>query len=689
MQVSLLLLQIFKNIVIMGDDDEVMRFEITDQDLEDEMTSSYGKRRGRSKNQEIYGVWAGNSDSEEEARPSFGGKRDYSAPVNFVSAGVQNQKKKAEDDHEDKAEESAGSSDEETSSGRSGFGGGGGGFGFRSHKAGRVDSEGQIAGLRTQGFSQPQSLGKGFGDWEKHTKGIGAKLLLNMGFQPGKGLGKNLQGRSNIVEAHLRKGKGAIGAYGAEGGRPKKDKKLDSDDEEEQDFKNKLNQWRTGNAVSGKKKNVNYVYKSVDDVIAESQFRKIDSRDRGDKSKGEGVKVIDMTGREQRVLSGYSSIAGQQKPSQDGDSTTPLSLIQDKRKKNFELPELLHNLNLLVDMTEQDIIAADRKLAYHKDRIEVLQNEGEKLNNLVEKEKLQIEAMEEIIDVLDKLEQKHNTGELDHELAIRAFTKLKDEFPSEFQEFEISYCAQTVVIPLVKRSLGNWTNPLSGRNESLPHLTTFTQWREILDTGDHGYYGDQGETPMPAYHSLVWECWIPHVRLAVQRWHSREPQPLVAFLDLWRPLLPAWVLQHVLERLVLVRLQAEVELWDPLTDVTPLHTWLHPWLPSLGDRLDVVYPTIRNKLAAALAAWHPADRSAKLILLPWSEVFSRASMLAFLTKNIVPKLETALLSLNISPRNQDMTLWTAVMEWTDLIPPPQMAQILGQSFFPRWLQVKK
>ena len=78
---------------------------------------------------------------------------------------------------------------------------------------------------------------------------------------------------------------------------------FDSDEEEEQDFKEKLNQWRTGNAVAGKKKSVNYVYKSVDDVIAESQFRKID-KDSGDKSKGEGVKVIDMTGREQRVLTG-------------------------------------------------------------------------------------------------------------------------------------------------------------------------------------------------------------------------------------------------------------------------------------------------------------------------------------------------------------------------------------------------
>ena len=38
------------------------------------------------------------------------------------------------------------------------------------------------------------------------------------------------------------------------------------------------------------------------DVLAESQFRKVDNR--GDKDAGQGVKVIDMTGREQRVLSG-------------------------------------------------------------------------------------------------------------------------------------------------------------------------------------------------------------------------------------------------------------------------------------------------------------------------------------------------------------------------------------------------
>ena len=121
---------------------------------------------------------------------------------------------------------------------KSGFGGGGKKFKFAS-------DQGQIAGLRTQEYKPQVSLGKGFGDWEKHTRGIGAKLLLQMGYEAGKGLGKTLQGRNQIVEAHLRKGRGAIGAYGHEGGRPK-DKKVDSKEEEEQEFKEKLHQWRRG-----------------------------------------------------------------------------------------------------------------------------------------------------------------------------------------------------------------------------------------------------------------------------------------------------------------------------------------------------------------------------------------------------------------------------------------------------------
>ena len=77
-------------------------------------------------------------------------------------------------------------------------------------------------------------MGSGLGDWEKHTTGIGSKLLKKMGFQEGKGLGKDLQGISTPVEAVKRKGKGAIGFYGNERSeRSLKDYPVHDSDEEE------------------------------------------------------------------------------------------------------------------------------------------------------------------------------------------------------------------------------------------------------------------------------------------------------------------------------------------------------------------------------------------------------------------------------------------------------------------------
>jgi len=76
---------------------------------------------------------------------------------------------------------------------------------------------------------------------------------------------------------------------------------------------------------------------------------------------------------------------------------------------------------------------------------------------------------------------------------------------------------------------------------------------------------------------------------------------------------------------------------------------------DLGSRLETtVYPVIRHKLSKALVNWHPSDRSAKLMLLPWHGVFSKGDMDAFLIKNIVPKLQLALQELVINPHQQHL-----------------------------------
>ena len=144
-------------------------------------------------------------------------------------------------------------------------------------------ARGQMAGFRTSGYQQNVSLGKGFGEWEKHTKGIGAKLLLKMGYQSGKGLGKNLEGRATIVEAHLRKGRGAIGAYGKEKSAPKQTETVDSEEEEEKTFKEKLHQWRKAGSAGGKQR-VKYVYKTADQVLEEGKWRKVNYQNKSNQS---------------------------------------------------------------------------------------------------------------------------------------------------------------------------------------------------------------------------------------------------------------------------------------------------------------------------------------------------------------------------------------------------------------------
>ncbi|RXM94920.1 Tuftelin-interacting protein 11 [Acipenser ruthenus] len=66
---------------------ELERFEVTDWDLQNEFNPERRRHR-QTKEEATYGMWA-EHDSDDE-RPSFGGKRskDYTAPVNFISAGL-------------------------------------------------------------------------------------------------------------------------------------------------------------------------------------------------------------------------------------------------------------------------------------------------------------------------------------------------------------------------------------------------------------------------------------------------------------------------------------------------------------------------------------------------------------------------------------------------------------------------
>ena len=92
-------------------------------------------------------------------------------------------------------------------------------------------------------------------------------------------------------------------------------------------------------------------------------------------------------------------------------------------------------------------------------------------------------------------------------------------------------------------------------------------------------------TSMDPYDRLVWDCWMPKFRSTISSWSPRICNPVIDLLECWMPLLPSWVMDNILDQMVLPRLHKEVETWDPTTDTMPIHAWVHPWLPLMGTTI--------------------------------------------------------------------------------------------------------
>ncbi|CRK93763.1 CLUMA_CG007291, isoform A [Clunio marinus] len=650
--------------------EEYERFEITDYDLDNEFNPNRNRRRP-TKKQQIYGIWADDSDEDEGQGSEFKqssrkGAKDYTAPVSFISGGVQQSGKKKEKVEEKMSDDD----DDEEDDRRSGLKSNTIKHSSESEEEVRPSFKPQqTAGMRQshRGLSN-----KGLGDWEQHTRGIGAKLLLQMGYQPGKGLGKTLQGIAAPVEAHVRKGRGAIGAYGPE--KKTKPSDLKASTTKKQENKNEIESGEGGKKQWSKstRNNKRHKYKSVEDVIEKGKKPEYVFYDTMS-SKADKVTVIDMTGPEKRVLSGYHALRQSKVSNEDSlDSKSASDL------KYFQLPELMHNLNIIVNICEQDIIANDKRQRNAEDRHKSLKNEQEQLERIVTLERKYIETLEDVMELVERLTNADDPPTLEE--AEKIFIEVKVNHPNEFKEFNLGDLASGVIAPLISAKLKNW-NALRQPTEP---VSVIKKWADLLG---YSKLNSSSTTVFDPYPALIWSCIIPFFRVAAAEWNPRSHAPMAALLDTWSSLIPDWMLDNVLEQIILLRLAQTVNDWDPLTDICPIHTWIHPWTNILGTKMEEnIYKTICEKLSKALRAWNPQDRSAYAMILPWKNVFRDEDLQMFLHKNVVPKLEHRMSEIVFNPIQQDLEIFNQVWEWNELVSSLVMANILDKYFFPKWMQ---
>ena len=149
----------------MDDDDIYEPFHISDYDLKNEFTHNRGRRQ--TKEQQIYGSFLDEMDEEEDES----GKPDKkkSKGINFVTCKLSADEAKIEKDNDD--------NDLDRPS-----------FSSAAPQWKRPSEDiDQFSGFRNDRSNLRANDSK-FCEFEKNTRGIGSKLLLKMGFEPGKSL---------------------------------------------------------------------------------------------------------------------------------------------------------------------------------------------------------------------------------------------------------------------------------------------------------------------------------------------------------------------------------------------------------------------------------------------------------------------------------------------------------------------
>ncbi|XBH67445.1 hypothetical protein VPH35_095827 [Triticum aestivum] len=630
------------------------------------------ERTLQTRDDAVYGVFAeGDSDSDYDSEDDEGSRRrkrrrdesesDFTRPVQFVSKGMpegveqEEQRLGLGQAASSLRTATAGEDTEEIIDLPTGFGQ----RIAEGARARREEKERQYEAVKRgrQASSAEVDDGKPApapGSVESNTKV--AKMMGMMGYKRGMGLGKNAQGITAPVGTILRPKNAGLGSI--------------EEFKEAKPFTAKENLPPPPPPPSAKKEKQRWSKKANlkrDQVLTKNELLAMRAEQEQDEQPTVVQKVIDMRGPQVRVLTDLKGLSDE----------------QEMGANDVPMPELQYNVRVLVDETKADIIRLDGQLRQEQEGVASLVREKEKVAKQEALQKHQLQVMETIAGVLEQVWLDDTAGLLMLRGLLKTFQELKLRHEEEFKMCSVAWIACQFAHPLLIRVFQGWQplqNPLFG-------LEVMSSWKDLLQCDQPYDFSDATESMAP-YEQLVSEVILPAVMISgTNSWEARDPEPMLCFLESWEQLLPPIVLHSILEHVIMPKLTAAVESWDPRREKVPIHVWVHPWLPTLGRRVETLCDSIRYKLSSVLHVWQAHDASAYALLSPWKGVFDPASWEDLIVRYIIPKLKMALQEFQINPANQKFDQFNSVMIWASAVPVHHMVHMLEVDFFSKWQQV--
>ncbi|KAI5119134.1 hypothetical protein M0805_005740 [Coniferiporia weirii] len=522
---------------------------------------------------------------------------------------------------------------------------------------------------------------------------FGARMLSKMGWQAGTGLGAEKTGIVTPVESRLRpKGMGiAFKGFKEKTAQSKAEARRRGEvvsDEEEKVGKRVKGKGKVREQApredawkKPKKTKVKVEHKTYEEIIAEA----------GGEAPPPGIGIIiDATGATPREVSSIADVS----LASWTPSTDPM-----------RIPEVRHNLRLIADACKVDLEGLAREAKALEDRKKWIQSEDPRLRRKIDNEAELIRRLQAVHIVVDDLNTKVKEAAMsDYEPSLEAFSSLVErlvlEYPKEYDHYRLDELVVAAVVPTFRRMMAAW-RPLE---EPSAYTSVLRRWRNALKMSLADANSDmkvdifgartvssrplQADLPMTPYESLLWNVWLPKIRSFINNdWLPTDPSPAVKIFESWSDVLPAFIRDNLLDQLILPKVTSAIVNWRPKQDSVSLQTIVFPWLPHVGLRMEAFIDDARRRVKSMLRSWVANDGVPK-DLLPWKEVFKGSEWEDMLLKYVVPKLGATLRDdFRVNPRNQDMEPLKRVLEWSSILRPSVLGQLLETEFFPKWLDV--